>query len=137
MGIEDTADRIVDIIQRIGLIIMLGFFAIVLLIGIGDLIFGVNETIIIQNNTFEPSGAILSDDADNFIFVWINNDSKTHRVVSDDGKFDSGDLAPGQEYIFHPPSPGVYHYHDSMNPSMEGTLKVSDLHDVYSGFSGV
>ena len=58
--------------------------------------------------------------------TWTNNDNKTHRVVSDSGLFDSGNLSTGQSYTydFSWHDFGYYHYHDSINTSMKGRIQV-------------
>jgi plastocyanin len=55
---------------------------------------------------------------------WTNTDTVTHRVVSDTGVFDSGDLAPGEGYLFTFNAIGSYAYHDVIYPSMAGTVQV-------------
>lgn len=53
--------------------------------------------------------------------VWHNIDTTTHRVVLNDGKLDTGNLAPGafsQTMTLGAPSP----YHCSIHPDMVGTL---------------
>lgn len=53
--------------------------------------------------------------------VWHNIDTTTHRVVLNDGKLDTGNLAPG---AFSQPmmlvAPGAYHC--SIHPDMVGTM---------------
>jgi plastocyanin len=51
-------------------------------------------------------------------------DTVTHRVVSDTGVFDSGDLAPGEGYLFTFNAIASYAYHDAIYPSMAGTVEV-------------
>ena len=56
--------------------------------------------------------------------VWRNVDSITHRVVLNDGTFDTGNLAPGassQPMAINVPGAGDP-YHCSIHPSMVGTL---------------
>jgi hypothetical protein len=53
--------------------------------------------------------------------VWHNIDTTTHRVVLNDGKLDTGNLAPGafsQPMTLGAPGP----YHCSIHPDMVGTL---------------
>ena len=53
--------------------------------------------------------------------VWHNVDTVTHRVVFDDGEFDTGNIAPG---AFSAPMPLVAPgpYHCSIHPPMVGTI---------------
>jgi plastocyanin len=56
--------------------------------------------------------------------VWHNIDSITHRVVLNDGSFDTGNLNPGassQPMTINIPSGGDP-YHCSIHPVMVGTL---------------
>ena len=53
--------------------------------------------------------------------VWHNIDTTTHRVVLNDGKLDTGNLAPGafsQPMTLGAPGP----YHCSIHPNMVGSL---------------
>jgi plastocyanin len=53
--------------------------------------------------------------------VWHNIDTTTHRVVLNDGKLDTGNLAPGafsEPMTLGAPSP----YHCSIHPDMVGSL---------------
>ena len=51
------------------------------------------------------------------MFVWRNDDGDTHRIVADDGSFDTGDLAPGAtSTIVDVPEDGA-NYHCSIHPT--------------------
>jgi plastocyanin len=55
------------------------------------------------------------------LVVWHNRDNQTHRVVLNDGRVDTGDIAAGRfsaPMTIPPPAP----YHCSIHPSMTGTL---------------
>jgi plastocyanin len=56
--------------------------------------------------------------------VWINADAVPHTVTSDDGLWDSGDIAPGQSYRLILDKPGMYVYHCMHHPYMIGTVVV-------------
>ena len=75
----------------------------------------------IQNSTFNPSDFITFNG--NRV-NWTNHDSTTHRIVSDYGWFDSGNLAPGQSYNYTFDNTGAYPYHDALNSSIKGTVRV-------------
>lgn len=53
---------------------------------------------------------------------WTNNDTVAHTVTSDDGKFDSGQLTPGQTFDFTFNEKAVFNYHCSNHPSMTGSI---------------
>jgi plastocyanin len=54
-----------------------------------------------------------------------NRDGAPHTVTSDDGAFDSGQIAGGATGSFVAPSqPGTYSFHCEVHPEMSGTLTV-------------
>lgn len=70
------------------------------------------------NQSFSPNPATVPTGQ---TVVWHNVDTTTHRVVLNDGKLDTGNLAPGafsQPMTFGGPGP----YHCSIHPEMVGTL---------------
>jgi len=80
------------------------------------------EEISIQSSGFDPNVTSTYTGP----VTWINKDNKTHRVISDYGWFDSGNLRPGQSYTydFSWHDFGNYPYHDSTNTSMKGKIQV-------------
>ena len=79
---------------------------------------GVSTVITIQSSGFNPHDITISPGT----VTWINNDTKIHHVVSDDGVFDSGNLTPGQSYSYYLNDVRTYPYHDSLDSSMKGTI---------------
>ena len=60
------------------------------------------------------------------VVYWKNNDQMTHRIVLDDKRYDSSDIAPGRigcGLILN--DSGTHTYHDMNNPSLTGTINVS------------
>jgi plastocyanin len=55
---------------------------------------------------------------------WTNKDSMAHTVTSDDGKFDSGSIAPGQTFEFTFNDLGTFNYHCTPHPTMTGSITV-------------
>ena len=84
------------------------------------------DTITIQSSGFSSNLSQIPDINSYSTIKWINNDTKPHRIVSDYGWFDSGDLSPGQSYShnFYGDGKGNYPYHDITNPSMKGNIQV-------------
>ncbi|MCE7699414.1 MAG: hypothetical protein K8E24_011635, partial [Methanobacterium paludis] len=80
--------------------------------------FGNPDIITIQSYGFSPNSTLISPST----VTWINNDTKIHRVVSDYGLFDSGNITPGQSYSHYFRDVKAYPYHDSIDPSMKGTV---------------
>ena len=70
------------------------------------------------NQSFSPNPATVPTGQ---TVVWHNIDTITHRVVLNDGKLDTGNLAPGafsQPMTLGAPGP----YHCSIHPDMVGSL---------------
>ncbi len=64
------------------------------------------------------------------VVSWINHDSVTHTVQSQDGKgnvvslFNSDILQPGDKFSYEFDSPGVYHYLCTLHPWRSGIITV-------------
>jgi plastocyanin len=66
------------------------------------------------------------------VVIWTNkDDSKAHLVASDPYKTHtqlptlvSGQLGNGATYRYKFSSPGTFHYHDELNPTLNGTVVV-------------
>jgi plastocyanin len=80
------------------------------------------NTVTIQNLAFNPT--TLNVQVGKTV-TWINKDSTTHRVVSDIGLFDSGNLTNGMSYKYTFNQTGSFPYHCSIHPSMTGTIVVT------------
>ena len=57
--------------------------------------------------------------------VWRNNDNVTHRIVLNDGTFDTGDIAPGATSSARQLSNDGVNYHCSIHPGMVGSVMAS------------
>src|SRR5262245_55744686 len=57
---------------------------------------------------------------------WTNNGKHPHTITSNDGKWDSGDLAPGASYTVTFMTAGTYRYHCKHHKGMEGTIVVRE-----------
>jgi plastocyanin len=79
------------------------------------------NTINIINFTFTPVTLTVSVGT---TVTWTNNDSTTHRPVSDTGVFDGGNLATNATFSFTFNTAGTFPYHCSIHPSMTGTVIV-------------
>jgi len=56
---------------------------------------------------------------------WVNADTQNHQVVSNNGSFVSPILGPGHTYSHRFNAAGTYRYHDGLNASVTGTIKVT------------
>lgn len=72
---------------------------------------------------FDPSS--LTIEAGSTV-TWTNSDAATHTVTSDDGTFDSGDLANGESFSFTFDEPGTYTYHCEIHPDMTAEIIVTE-----------
>jgi plastocyanin len=57
--------------------------------------------------------------------TWTNRDPVPHTVTSDDGLWDSGDIAAGGSFSHRFAVPGTYAYHCTYHPAMQATVVVS------------
>ena len=80
------------------------------------------NTVYIQNFAFSPNNLTVKTGA---TVTWVNKDSTTHTVTSDNGAFtSSSNLNPGSNYTFTFTKAGTYPYHCSIHPEMKGTIVV-------------
>lgn len=77
----------------------------------------------VTSKGFNPGSVTVVIGVNNTI-QWTNNDSSPHTVTADDASFSSGNMAPGQTFIFTFLKAGVYHYHCTYHPWMTGTVTV-------------
>jgi plastocyanin len=73
----------------------------------------------IQNMAFNPNIVYIQTGT---TVYWVNKDLTTHRVVSDSGVFDSGNLTNGQSFNYTFTQAGNYTYHCAIHPSMTGSI---------------
>jgi plastocyanin len=64
-------------------------------------------------NPVSPSGRMV---------VWRNDHGFTHRIVADDGSFDTGNLVGGATSSMAQPPAGGVDYHCSIHPTMVGSI---------------
>jgi plastocyanin len=65
--------------------------------------------------SFDPNPAPIAQGA---LVVWHNMDTTTHRIVMNDGSFDSGDIAPGGSSQTMRLSSTGGSYHCTIHPTM-------------------
>jgi plastocyanin len=54
--------------------------------------------------------------------AWRNGDNTVHRIVANDGSFDTGDISPGATSAVMPVSAAGANYHCSIHPAMVGSI---------------
>ncbi len=79
------------------------------------------HTIVIEAMRFEPRS--LEVHAGDRV-IWINRDPFPHTVVSEVGRFRSGEIAAGQSWQIAVTRTGVLPYACSLHPTMEAELRV-------------
>lgn len=80
-------------------------------------------TIAILDGQFEPATLHVLPGT---TVRWINQGNELHTVTSVDGKFDSGELEPGETYSARFKSPNVYSYVCDVHPEMKASIVVGD-----------
>lgn len=61
------------------------------------------------------------------VVKWVNRGSEAHTVTSNTGKFDSGEIAPGDSYRRRFKQTGVFKYHCEIHPEMRGRILPADV----------
>jgi Plastocyanin len=79
------------------------------------------DIISIQNSSFKPNVTTITPGTD---VKWINQDKITHKIVSNNGTFESSNLTQYRVYSFTFTKEGVYNYHCAIHPSEKGTIIV-------------
>jgi len=80
------------------------------------------RTVQIKRSAFQPTTVtIKTGDA----VKWVNSDTQNHQVVSNNGSFVSPILGPGKSYSHTFNAAGTYRYHDGLNATVRGVIKVT------------
>jgi len=77
------------------------------------------NTISMKNSVFSPANLQVNINA---TVTWINDDNMVHTVTSDNGSFDSGDIAPGGRFSYSFSATGTFNYHCMHHSGMTGTI---------------
>jgi plastocyanin len=79
----------------------------------------VNITTTAGSQSFDPNPASMAAAG---TVAWMNRDGAVHRIVSNDGSFDTGDISPGAtSRAITVPAAGA-NYHCSIHPAMIGAI---------------
>lgn len=79
------------------------------------------NTISMKNSAFSPPSVQVNISS---TITWINDDNMVHTVTSDNGSFDSGDMAPGTRFSYTFTNTGTYNYHCIHHSGMTGAVVV-------------
>jgi len=75
----------------------------------------------IKRTGFAPASVTINqDDA----ITWTNNDTIDHQIVANNGSFASPILGAGKSWTRTFRSGGTFRYHDSLHPTLKGTVVV-------------
>ena len=78
-------------------------------------------TVSIKRTGFTPKTVnINQDDA----VTWTNNDTINHQIVANNGTYASPILGPGKSWTHAFHNGGTFRYHDSLHPSLTGSVVV-------------
>jgi plastocyanin len=96
----------------------------------------ITVTIMGQRNdqSFSPNPAPIVQGS---LVVWRNTDTTVHRIVMNDGSFDSGDIGPGTMSAAMKLSSGGGQYHCTIHPTtMFGSINTATTGDPGTGMPG-
>src|SRR5881275_2606849 len=79
-------------------------------------------TVQIKRSSFVPSPVTIKTGD---TVRWVNSDTHNHQVVSNNGSFVSPILGPGKVYTHRFNAAGTYRYHDGLNATVKGVVKVT------------
>jgi plastocyanin len=79
-------------------------------------------TVQIKRSSFSPTTVTIKTGD---TVRWVNTDTRNHQVVSNNGSFVSPILGPGKVYSHRFNAAGTYRYHDGLDATVKGTVKVN------------
>jgi plastocyanin len=79
------------------------------------------STVQIKRTGFAPASVTINQDDS---VTWKNTDTINHQVVANGGQFASPILGPGKSWTRQFTRGGTFRYHDSLHPSLKGTVVV-------------
>ena len=80
------------------------------------------KTVQIKRSAFSPTTVTIKTGD---TITWKNVDTQNHQVVSNNGSFVSPILGPGKTYSHRFNASGTYRYHDGLNATVKGVVKVT------------
>ena len=83
-------------------------------------------TVQIKSSSFAPAKVTINQDDS---VTWTNTDTVNHQVVANLGSFASPILKPGKSWTHTFSHGGTFHYHDSLHPTLKGTVTVRGAPD--------
>jgi plastocyanin len=85
-----------------------------------------NTVVQIKRTAFAPASVTINA---NDSVTWRNTDTINHQVVANNGSFASPILGPNKTYTRTFRNGGTFRYHDSLHPSLRGTVVVRGAPD--------
>ena len=77
--------------------------------------------VIIKNLAFVPDNLVVNKGTK---VTWVNEDNTVHTVTSDENKFKSQPLNPGDTFSFTFGASGRFPYHCDIHPFLKGSVTV-------------
>jgi plastocyanin len=85
-----------------------------------------NTVVQIKRSSFAPASVTIN--AGDSV-TWRNTDTINHQVVANNGSYASPILGPGKSYTRTFRNGGTFRYHDSLHPTLRGTIVVRGAPD--------
>jgi plastocyanin len=129
MGIRRKTphDRLTKGVPRMRRVIWIAFTTLALVLAAPAS--SATATIQIKRTGFVPASVTINHDDS---VTWTNTDTIDHQVVANGGSFASPILAPGKSWTHVFRNGGSFRYHDSLHPTLRGTLVVRGAPDQVS-----
>ena len=101
------------------------FWTILIILSFGPLVVcaakGNREDVSIKDGKFNPAAVNVGV---NDSVEWSNDYNRDHRIVADDGSFDSGKLKPGETFNHKFAAAGTFSYSCALHPREKGKVIV-------------
>ena len=93
--------------------------------GSGSNRYGPGAQVVVKGGALEQEELVVAvGTAVKFVNAEPDDSDIRHRLVADDGSFDTGELVPGDTYDFTFQTPGTFAFTDQMDPNIKGTIIV-------------
>jgi plastocyanin len=123
-GRKTPRDRLNKGVPRMRRVIWIAFTTLALVLAAPAS--SATTTVQIKRTGFVPASVTINHDDS---VTWTNTDTIDHQVVANGGSFASPILKPGKSWTRVFRNGGTFRYHDSLHPTLKGTLVVRGAPD--------
>jgi plastocyanin len=116
--------------MKIESFLFLSMIALILISGCLNQGVPLNNTINIQNGSFQPNSITIPVGT---TITWNNHNGTIETVTADGGYFDSEDLAEGYEFRYTFLVAGKFSYYSKNNPLLRGNISVASPNGIAAG----